>query len=253
MCCVLSGVQKLISVTLIPAFFLVLTPVGTVLLLSILVNGFSLIDTMFHEIGHTIFAWAFGYPSLPSFDLQHGGGMSYYFKRQWMIQITGFAGAAYLCYLAHQRSNLLFGIMLTISVAYFLSAMTEFHQAIIDFMGHGFSILTGSFFILRSLMGWTEKRRGEKWISAFLGYFIIFVNIKLIWKLIFDIDYQEEYWNQKGSHGFGDFSKIADYFWFKNEEPVAWFCLALCVLFLILPHAAYWHFKNLPDRPASYH
>ena len=205
---------------------------------------------MFHEIGHTIFSWLFGYPALPSFDLEHGGGMSYYFNRVWAFQIAGFAGAGYLCYLAYQQSSFLFYASLSITGLYILSGLTEFHHTIIDFMGHGFSIMTGSYFILRMLFSLTEKRFLEKEISAFLGYFMIFANMKLCWELIFDIDYQEEYWNQKGSHGFGDFSKIADYFWFTKEEPVAWFCLALCILFLALPHILY--FRSLRGHSASY-
>ncbi len=247
----MTPIQKLIAITLVPAFLLALTPVGAMPFISMLTNGFSLIDTMFHEIGHTVFAWLFGYPSLPSFDLQHGGGMSYYFERHWMIQVTAWLAAGYGAYLLYNDfDRRLFFAAITCIFVYIAVSMSDIHQIIIDFMGHGFSILTGSFFILRSLMGWTEKRPGEKWVSAFLGYFIIFSNIKLSWKLIYDIDYQEEYWNQKGSHGFGDFSKIADYMWLKNEEPVAWFCLTLCIIFLILPHWLY--LKNHPDRPETY-
>ena len=237
----MSSIQKLIAITLIPAFLLVLTPFGDISIIARLTYGISLIDTMFHEIGHTIFSWAFGYPALPSFDLEHGGGMSYYFDRQWILQILGFSAASYSCYRLYDDIDRRPAYMAAgLCVLYILAALTEFHHVIIGFMGHGFAILTGSFFLLRAFMSWTERRPGEKWISACLGYFILFANTKLSWKLIFDIYYQEEYWNQKGQHGFGDFSKIADYFWFKNEEPVAWFCLALCILFLILPHLFYW-------------
>lgn len=237
----MSPAYKLIALTLIPAFLLVLTPIGDIPMVARLTYGLTLIDTMFHEIGHTIFSWAFGYPALPSFDLEHGGGMSYYFGREWILQIIGFGGAAYGCYwLYDDIDRRPCYIAAGLCVLYVLTAVREFHHVIIDFMGHGFAILTGSFFLLRAFMGWTEKRPGEKWVSAFLGYLILFSNTKVSWKLIFDIDYQEEYWNQKGSHGFGDFSKIADYFWFKNEEPLAWFCLALCIIFLILPHYLYW-------------
>lgn len=243
------SVSRLIALTFIPAFLLALTPVGGWTGLTILTNGFSLIDTMFHEVGHTIFSWLFGYPTLPSFDLQHGGGMSYYFGRVWLFQLLGFMGAGYLCYLAYNRSNVLFYPALVVTGLYILSGLTEFHHSIIDFMGHGFSIITGSYFILRALFNATEKRFLEKEISAFLGYFIIFSNMKMCWKLIFDLSYQQEYWNQKGFHGFGDFSKIADYMWFTSETPVAWFCLLICAGFLILPHVLY--FRSLQHHSVS--
>lgn len=237
----MNAIIKLIAYTLIPAFLLVFTPVGDIPLVTQLTYGITLIDTMFHELGHTVFSWAFGYPTLPSFDLEHGGGMSYYFDRKWILQIAGFAGAAYSCYWLYDDLDRRPCIIASVLTAlYIFAAITGFHMVIINFMGHGGAILTGSYFILRALMGWTEKRPGEKWISVFLGYFIIFSNMKLSWKLIFDLDYQQEYWNQKGSHGFGDFSKIADYFWFTSEKPVAWFCLGLCLIFLILPHLIYW-------------
>lgn len=228
---------RFLAITLLPALCLVLTPIGDIPGLSLITHGFSLIDTMFHELGHTLTAWSFGYPALPSFDFEHGGGMSYYFARSWLLQAAVFGAALYGCYLLYDDLDrrlcftALGGIILWMP-----AAVTDFHNVIIGFMGHGGAILTGSFFILRSLMGWTEKRPGEKWISAFAGYFMIFSNMKLSWKLIFDIDYQEEYWNQKGSHGFGDFSRVADYLWFTSEAPVAWFCLFLCAVFLILPH-----------------
>ncbi len=37
---------------------------------------FSVFETLVHEMGHAIFGWIFGYPSLPAFDLVWGGGVT---------------------------------------------------------------------------------------------------------------------------------------------------------------------------------
>ncbi|MFT5129752.1 MAG: hypothetical protein ACI8W8_003381, partial [Rhodothermales bacterium] len=36
----------------------------------------SYLKILVHELGHSAVAWLFGYPGLPTFSLQHGGGVA---------------------------------------------------------------------------------------------------------------------------------------------------------------------------------
>src|SRR5688500_2816830 len=38
---------------------------------------FSALVTLFHELGHAVVGWLFGYPSIPAFDFVYGGGITH--------------------------------------------------------------------------------------------------------------------------------------------------------------------------------
>jgi hypothetical protein len=42
--------------------------------------GLTYMSIFFHEIGHTVTAWFYGYPTVPMFDFEHGGGLAVWFS-----------------------------------------------------------------------------------------------------------------------------------------------------------------------------
>jgi len=46
-------------------------------LLFIPFTGVDYMRIFFHELGHCVTFWVFGYPAVPAFDFQYGGGMTY--------------------------------------------------------------------------------------------------------------------------------------------------------------------------------
>ena len=54
---------------------------------------FGYMGTLAHEFGHTVAAWLFGYPAIPAFNFQHGGGLTSIEERQWPLVLLCFATA----------------------------------------------------------------------------------------------------------------------------------------------------------------
>src|SRR5690242_18266835 len=78
-------------------------------LLNIPHTGLGYMLVFFHELGHCITFWLFGYPSVPMFDFEYGGGMTYpVMGRLWPLQGVVFAGMAYGIYFLSRRDGFLF-------------------------------------------------------------------------------------------------------------------------------------------------
>lgn len=229
------GLYVLIAVTAILAGLFHWPPFASIYPVSILVNGALCMATFFHEIGHSLCHWLFGYPSIPAFDLDHGGGIAWHLDRLWILQGVVLSGTWYLVFLAYQLVPQFLWWVAGIAALFTATALTGFHDVIILFMGNGAEVVIGSIFLARLAIGAVPDRVGERSLHGFVGFFLIFDVIKLCWGLIFDSDAREVYWNQKGTEGFGDFSRIADYFMFSSEIPVAIFCLGFALLALLCP------------------
>lgn len=211
-----------------------------------LANGMALMATLFHEVGHTLMGWIFGYPTLPSFDFVHGGGMAWHFGRQVPLQWGMIALGAWGVWWVWVR-DARWGIAAAASYAALLAAsLTGFHDVIILFMGHGAEVLVGSFILARVLADGVPNRPLEFEIHALAGTYLILTPIHLSWGLATDSLVRDEYWRQKGLEGFGDFSRIASHFGLASEIPVAWFCLGFAVCMAVLTGIVAWRHRSWP-------
>ncbi len=227
------------------AILLIWGPLDTIWPLSLAAIGMDMMCTFFHEIGHSVFSWLFGYPSLPSFDFQHGGGMEYHLDRVPFFE-WGLMGAAAYGVWFIARLHMGFGIAAGVLFLLYAAAMfSEFHNVIVLFMGNGAEIAIGSFILARVIFDAVPPRPAELEVHALAGWYLLLDPIRLSWGLIFDPEAREIYWTQKGSEGFGDFSRIADYFGFANEVPVAWFCILMAVCGLAAPFVLKWRRASL--------
>src|SRR5277367_2959407 len=68
----------------------------------VIAAGLHICDTLFHELGHTLFAWLFGRPAVPMiftlFGADQAGGMTIYREHSWFVQIGAFLALAYGCW-----------------------------------------------------------------------------------------------------------------------------------------------------------
>lgn len=217
------------------AVCLLWSPLQSIMPFNYLAIGMNMMATFFHELGHTFFAWIFGYPTLPSFDFQYGGGMAWHFGRAALLQYGAMIVGAYGAFLVW-RCHAVGGIMAAIAVvALAIVSLLSVHESVILFMGNGAEIVVGSYILTRVVCDAVPPRPGELEVHALAGWFLVCDPIRLSWGLIFDADARDAYWHQKGSEGFGDFSRIADYFGYVNETPVAWFCILLACAGIIAP------------------
>lgn len=185
----------------------------------------------FHEIGHSLFGWIFGYASIPTFDFEHGGGMAYHGERSWPIQIGVYLAALYgLYHIRISEYSLLFIPLLVLALALAAVSLTDWHEAIILFMGHGSEAAIGSYLLTRAFFNVNLVRPEERWLNAFIGGFFQLNLMKMCWQLIYDADYKFEYNLQKGGDGFGDLSRIAhDFTYGWSVDGVALFLWAYTI------------------------
>lgn len=106
---------------------------------------FRYLITLVHEIGHAVWGWLFGYPSIPAFDFTYGGGVTMHQDRHMFIVIIVYALLAWLFYL-YRKNHLTLVVLLVITALYTVSAFTSFHSIVILFMGHGTELIFGAIF-----------------------------------------------------------------------------------------------------------
>lgn len=201
--------------------------------LNIPATGLGYMGVFFHEIGHTLARWLFGVPAIPTFDLTHGGGMTYDFPRSMLLQgliYVAFAAGGLWLYRHHYYLHVV--ILALFTAIHAALGMTAGHDIFMLYMGHGAEILIGCFCLLRATLS-PEFRVGvERVIHLVFGFFILGKNIMENILLMTDDVHRMVYEGQKGGHGFGDFSRIADHFSIRLETVagLSLLFIALCAV-----------------------
>lgn len=210
---------------------------GWMWVLNIPATGLGYMGVLLHEIGHTFARWLFGSPAIPTFDLTHGGGMTYDFPRSMLLQgliyIIFAAGGVWLYRHHYYLQVILLAVFTALHAAL---GMTAGHDIFMLYMGHGAEILLGYFCLLRATLSPEFRIGAERVINLVFGFFILGKNIMENILLITDDVHRMVYEEQKGGHGFGDFSRIADHFAIKLETVagLSLVFIALCAGITVL-------------------
>ncbi len=197
--------------------------------------GMVYMATFFHEIGHTVFAWFYGYPTIPTFDFKHGGGMAWSFSGQQvpiLIMVWALLGYGFWYLRAHRLAQ--FGIVLFVILNLSL-AFNDYHYVVLDFMGPAFECIVASFFLYRALLDLAPRGDLERFLNAFFGFGMIFQVFVNAYGLLKSEAYRLVYYEQKGSHGFGDFDKVADMIPFLTFDGVVGAWIIVNIICLIIP------------------
>ncbi|MFT6219496.1 MAG: hypothetical protein ACJAVG_000192 [Rickettsiales bacterium] len=145
---------------------------------------------MFHEIGHSIFGWLFGYINLPSittiFNHDKHAGLTFTFGHSLIIQIFALFALFYGCFFIYQNRREYFYPALFVAIAIAAISFTKYHNILTDYMGHGTAMLMGGFFLFRSLVYLDARNGFELWLNGFFGFFFILKNIHFSYLLIYD-------------------------------------------------------------------
>ena len=208
--------------------------------LSWIATGMSAFMTFFHEIGHTVFAWFYGYVTLPSFDFQHGGGMAWMLTGQLLPLNFALYGLLLYGIYFFREYRVTQALLVAIGVFHLATAYTSFHMSVINFMGPAFEVLIAGFFLYRAWFDLAPRGNVERFLNAFFGFgMIIHVGING-WALIHSKAMRLVYFEQKGQHGFGDFDKIANALHVDFEKVIiVWLLLAgVCLLVPFLHYIA---------------
>src|SRR5690606_10638678 len=87
------------------------------------------------------------------------------------------------------------------------------------------------FCLLRAGLGTTGHGAAERYLNAVFGFFVFGKNMLMSYGLITDDLARSVYEAQKGGHGFGDFSRIAEMTHLRLETVSA---ISLCLSALLL-------------------
>ncbi len=179
---------------------------------GLLTAGLVYMSVFFHEIGHTVFYWLYGYAAVPTFDFASGGGMTYQLTgRSWMLQLGVFGAIGYFIWQSWRNNMALLCVPIGAALSLLvLTSFGDFHLAIILFMGHGVEATLAAFFLARGYFNLWLSRAGERWLNVFVGAFMLAYAITFVFDLMYDAGFAADYTAQKGGHRFGDFHRIED-------------------------------------------
>ena len=176
----------------------------------IIARGSFVMDTLFHELGHSIFGWLFGNANLPMiftiFMSDKMGGMAMNLGHWLILQIAAFIGLAYLCY--YLRYHWLFIPAVVFSVLILVIYLLGLDMLVIDYMGHGGSIAMGGFFLYRAFAD-IAKNKVERWLNAYFGFYLTLSNIFFCYQLTSDPAFLAEYMSPIDHIGHHDMVKVS--------------------------------------------
>ncbi len=199
----------------------------------------SVFSTLVHEMGHAIFGWTFGYPSLPAFDLVWGGGVTVHVDRSPILLVIIYLLLAGLIFIYRRNTAAVVGIAIIATVHLFCT-LTKYHVLIMIAMGHGTELLIGGLFIYRSLSGRAIIHYAERPLYAVIGFFMVFSNLFMSYRLVTSWYERGAYAGAKGAYMEMDFVRIA-------RDLLNWKLSSVALLFFICavvtPIAAYLAFR----------
>ncbi len=184
---------------------------------------------LIHEIGHSACHLAFGYPSLPAFDFQYGGGWAIHQERHSLLFAMAIGLALAPLALGVWRRKLLLAVYLPALGLYFWLAWSRWHEALAIFMGHGNELVFAGIFLYRAISGAAVQRLVERPLYAALGWFFVLHNARFAWLLLTDKVERTMYEFGKGGHAH-DFVLLAEDYLRCDLTVVAGFFLACCLL-----------------------
>jgi len=163
-----------------------------------------------HELGHATAGWLFGYPSIPAFDFEYGGGATSIGETQYTI-IVGFVTAA-LLHFAWRRRRFKMDVawILALTGLYLFTAFTDWKDVVVLAAGHGSELVFATVFLYRALSGDAVLQMDERPAYAMVGVFAVLNDLSFGWYLITSDLARYQYGEAKGGGHVMDFSQIAE-------------------------------------------
>lgn len=211
--------------------------------LSWIARGSFVMDTMAHELGHSIYGWLFGYMNVPMiFTLFHAdkmGGMAMMLGHSTIVQVGAVLALGFACYYimgtGYSIPLAIFAVMIA------AISISGYGMLVVNYMGHGNAIVVGGYLLYRAFAGLTPRGAVEKWLSAYFGFYLTLGNMFFSYRLMTDKEYLFDYVAPVEYIDHRDFIKVAGETGF-TLDGVAMFTIALGAVMIILP--AMLAFKN---------
>ncbi|HVS14893.1 MAG TPA: hypothetical protein VMV46_13270 [Thermoanaerobaculia bacterium] len=192
---------------------------------------FGYLAILIHEAGHSVAAWAMGYPAIPTLDLIEGGGLSIRFDRSPTL-IALMLVLAWSTVLLVRRTGWLLPA-LAVAGLHLLVLIAPFHEAVIVAAGHGAELLAAGLLFRRGLLG--DARGAEQVASFAAAVFVLLVNADLAVRLMFDSGTLGRYVSDRKGDVAMDLVRFGEAFGWSVDALAA---LLLLAALLVAPAAA---------------
>ncbi|HEX7150006.1 MAG TPA: hypothetical protein VF618_00860 [Thermoanaerobaculia bacterium] len=171
---------------------------------------FSVLITLFHELGHAIVGWLLGHPSLPAFDFVYGGGFTHQgiFRTSIALAVAGVFAWTMWRFREHRQWLVLFG---TLFVVWLIFVTAEWRRELaIASAGHAFEFILAGIFFYQALagVGWRNPEV-ERPLGAFVAFFVQIHSTGFAWRLMHDPDFLAWYREGKGGALMNDLEVVA--------------------------------------------
>jgi len=182
-----------------------------------------------HELGHALAGWLFGYPSIPAFDFTYGGGVTLHQGRAVAIVLAVYVVFAVLAFVFRRNPATLVVVGATTAL-YSVLLATGTADVFIIAMGHGGELFFAWLFLHRALSGRACHHAAERAAYAWIGFHVVFHDLRFAWGLATNAFQREMYAGAKGGGHWMDFSRLANEHFGVSLETVAGGFLVLCLL-----------------------
>ena len=201
-------------------------------------NTLWTMTTLVHEMGHALFGWLFGLPSLPAFDLMYGGGVTISQQQSILLLVVIYCLLGYLMYYYRKNTGTLIWLGV-LGIIHFLCVITKWHEVIYLFMGHGTELIIAGLFIYRALSGSAVVHFAERPLYAAIGFFIVYQDTGFAYRLMTSPEARQAYGEAKGGGHWMDFSRIGSDYLGTSLENVAGVFFVFCLLTIVLGYLAF--------------
>jgi hypothetical protein len=200
---------------------------GIAFVIGFVRQTFSTFIVLVHEMGHAIFGWIFGYPSVPAFDFMYGGGVTLWTQRSTLLLIVIYVLLGLAVY-SRRRNMATVVLLVLLGVVHAILTFTPGHSVVILFMGHGTELAIATIFIYRALSGAAVSDVVERPLYAGIGFFIVFADVAFAYRLMTSSYHRLVYEDAKGGGHWMDFSRIAEHYLHVDLAVVATFFFLCC-------------------------
>jgi hypothetical protein len=201
-------------------------------------NTLWTMTTLIHEMGHALFGWFFGLPSLPAFDLMYGGGVTISQQQSILLLVVIYCLLAYLMYFYRKNTGTLIWLAV-LGIIHFLCVVTKWHEVVYLFMGHGTELIIAGLFIYRALSGSAVVHFAERPLYAAIGFFIVYQDTGFAYRLMTSPAARQAYGDAKGGGHWMDFSRIGADYLGTSLESVAGVFFIFCLFTIVLGYLAF--------------
>ena len=172
--------------------------------------GISAFVTLFHEIGHTIFAWVLGQPAIPAFDFAFGGGFTRISTFQPLLAIVILGALGWGVRSLRSQPRLAFA--LAVFLVFWMVAVTAEwrRETVVSAGGALGEVAFAAIFLFMAVTGTgLRSPEVERPVAAFIGFYTAFQTMRFGWGLATDREALELYQQGKGGAMMNDLEIIA--------------------------------------------